>query len=297
MDIIGQLAALGTALSWTLVGIFLGKSSPRIGSFSANFLKLIFGFVFLSIAALLTRGIMLPIDANAKNWIYLLLSGAVGFFIGDYFMLKAYIEIGVRVSMLMMATSPPLTALLEYIIFDEYISLKSILGMMLTIFGISIVILSKDVSDEKIKVKYSFKGLLFAFIGAFGQAIGLILSKVGIENLNVFAATQIRIIGGFLSFLIFAIFSGGFYELRNAFKDKQAIGYTALGAFFGPFVGVSLSLVSLKYITAGISSTITSITPITIIPFSIKIFNEKISFREIVGAGISVLGVAILFIN
>jgi EamA-like transporter family. len=155
----------------------LGKASPRIGSFSTNFLKLIFGFIFLSAAALLTRGLMFPVDANSKNWIYLILSGAVGFFIGDYFMLKAYIEIGVRVSMLMMATSPPLTALLEFILFHESISLKSILGMMLTILGISIVILSKDVSNEKIKIKYSFKGLLFAFIGAFGQAIGLILSK------------------------------------------------------------------------------------------------------------------------
>ncbi len=297
MDIIGQLSALGTALSWTLVGIFLGKSSPRIGSFSTNFLKLIFGFAFLSIATLITRGIILPIDASLKNWVYLMLSGFVGFFIGDFFMLKAYIEIGVRVSMLMMATSPPLTALLEYILFGEYISIKDFFGMMLTLLGISIVILSKDVNDEKMKVKYSIKGLLFAFIGAFGQAFGLILSKVGIEGLNVFAATQIRIIGGFLSFIIFAIFSGGFIQLKNAFKDKQAIRYTALGAFFGPFIGVSLSLVSLKYITAGISSTITSITPITIIPFSKRIFNEKISSREIIGAIISVLGVAILFIN
>ncbi|MBC7196606.1 MAG: DMT family transporter [Deferribacterales bacterium] len=296
MGIIGQLSALGTALSWTLVGIFLGKASPRIGSFSTNFFKLLFGFLFLSITAFITRGIMFPVDANLKNWIYLIISGFVGFFIGDYFMLKAYIEVGVRISMLMMATSPPLTALLEYLLFKESISLRSFFGMVITLLGIAIVILSKDDDVDKMRVKYSFRGLMFAFIGAFGQAGGLILSKVGIEGLNILAATQIRIIGGFLSFLIFAIFTGGFLELKKSLTDKPAIGYTALGAFFGPFIGVSLSLVSLKYITAGISSTITSITPITIIPFSIKIFNEKISFKEILGAIISVFGVALLFV-
>ena len=52
------------------------------------------------------------------------------------------------------------------------------------------------------------------------------------------------------------------------------------GSIFGPFIGVSLSLLSLQYTSAGISSTITSITPVMIIPFSVLIFKEKVKLKN-----------------
>ena len=84
--------------------------------------------------------------------------------------------------------------------------------------------------------------------------------------------------------------------MKIAFRNKKAMGAITIGSLFGPFIGVTLSLLSLKYTSAGISSTITSIMPVTIIPFSILIFKEKVKPKEILGAIISVIGVGILFI-
>ena len=293
---IGELAALATAFSWTLVGIFFGKASSRIGSLSVNFIKLVFGFVFLTVTALLTRGVPFPTDASVHNWTWLTVSGIIGFFIGDFFMLKAYIEVGVRISLLMMATSPPMAALLGYFLLGERLSLSGVIGMMITIMGIVIVVMSRDRSGQGVRMKYSPRGLFFAFMGALGQATGLICSKIGLLDYNTFAATQIRIIAGFISFVIFVTVMGRWGELKLAIKDREAIKYTMLGSFFGPFLGVSMSLVALRYTTAGIASTITSITPITIIPFSILLFKEKVKPSEIFGAIVSVAGVAILLL-
>ncbi len=293
---IGELAALATAFSWTLVGIFFGKASSRIGSLSVNFIKLVFGFVFLTVTALLTRGVPFPTDASVHNWTWLTVSGIIGFFIGDFFMLKAYIEVGVRISLLMMATSPPMAALLGYFLLGERLSLSGVIGMMITIMGIVIVVMSRDRSGQGVRMKYSPRGLFFAFMGALGQATGLIFSKIGLLDYNTFAATQIRIIAGFISFVIFVTVMGRWGELKLAIKDREAIKYTMLGSFFGPFLGVSMSLVALRYTTAGIASTITSITPITIIPFSILLFKEKVKPSEIFGAIVSVAGVAILLL-
>lgn len=168
--------------------------------------------------------------------------------------------------------------------------------MAITIIGIAIVILSKDRDEKKVRVNYSFKGLLYAFLGALGQSLGLILSKVGMGDYNPLAATQIRIIAGFISFTVLFIVLNKFGELKLAIKDKKAMKTIAIGSFFGPFVGVTLSLLSLQYTSAGISSTITAITPVTIIPFSIIIFKEKIMTKEILGAIVSVIGVGILFL-
>lgn len=293
---IGELAALATAFSWTLVGIFFGKASSKIGSLSVNFIKLVFGFAFLTVTALITRGVPFPTDASLHNWTWLTVSGIIGFFIGDYFMLKAYIEVGVRISLLMMATSPPMAALLGYFLLGEKLSISGLIGMMVTIMGIVIVVMSRDRSGQGVRMKYSPRGLFFAFMGALGQATGLIFSKIGLLDYNTFAATQIRIIAGFISFVIFVTVMGRWGELKLAIKDREAIKNTMLGSFFGPFLGVSMSLVALRYTTAGIASTITSITPITIIPFSIFLFKEKVKPSEIFGAIVSVAGVAILLL-
>ena len=126
--------------------------------------------------------------------------------------------------------------------------------------------------------------------------MGSIFSKVGMDGYNAFAATQIRIIAGFIAFMVLFLFLNRWSDLKVAVKDKRAMFLIACGAVLGPFLGVSFQLISLQYTTAGISATIISIMPIIIIPFSIIIYKEKISAKEILGAMLSVIGVGVLFL-
>lgn len=293
---IGELAALATAICWSLSATFFEMSGKKVGSLAVNYIRLITGFILICLFTLFTRGYLLPIDANSKNWIFLSISGLIGFFIGDLFLFQSYLELGSRVSMLIMASSPPITALLGFIVFGEKLSFLNMLGMIITLLGIAIVILSRADEDNKVKVNYSIKGLSYAFLGALGQAVGLIFSKLGMGSYNPFAATQIRIIAGFIGFTVLILYSKKLEDIKKAFKDKKALITITIGSIFGPFVVVGLSLLSLQHTTAGISSTITSITPVTIIPLSIYVFKEKIKVKEIMGAIITVIGVAILFL-
>lgn len=293
---IGELAALGTAICWNIVGISFESAGKRVGSLAVNYIRLVLGFIFISIYVYFTRGLMFPVDASSSNWLFLSISGLIGFFIGDLFLFQSYLEIGVRISSLIMATSPPITALLGFIFLNEKISSKGIIGMIITLIGISIVILSKDQDEGKLKINHSIKGIFFAILGSFGQSLGLVFSKLGMGEYNFLAATQIRIIAGFISFTLLFVVLKKFKDVKVALKDKEAMKSITIGSFFGPFIGVSLSLFSLKYTTAGISSTISAITPVTIIPFSILIFKEKIKPKEILGAILSVIGVGILFV-
>lgn len=129
--------------------IFFESAGKRVGSLSVNFIRLVFGFSFLSIFTYFSRGYLLPVDATVQNWTWLSISGLIGFFLGDLFLFQAYIEIGTRISMLILATSPPMTALLGYIFMDERISPLGLLGMLITILGVGLVILGKDAEGEK----------------------------------------------------------------------------------------------------------------------------------------------------
>jgi len=293
----GEIAALMTAFCWTIMGLFFELAGKKVGSLTVNFIRLIFGFIFLSIFTYFTRGYLLPTDATGYNWLWLGLSGIAGFFLGDIFLFQAYLEIGTRISMLILAASPPITTLLGFIFLGEKILPIGILGMTITILGIALVILSRDGEESKLKISHSIKGIVYALLGAIGQATGSVLSKVGMGDYNPFAATQIRIIVSFISFFLLFLYLNKWEDLKKAFKDKKSILYIALGSVFGPFIGVSLQLISLQYTTAGISATIIAIMPVIIIPFSIIIFKEKVTFREILGAVISVAGIGILFLK
>lgn len=293
---IGEIAALITALCWTLNAIAFESAGKKVGSLSVNYIRLFIAFLLLSICSFVTRGIALPVDATAHTWFWLLISGLIGFVLGDLFLFQAYVEIGSRISLLIMSAAPPITALAGFLIMGEKISPLGLLGMFITMAGICLVILSRNPAEKKVQFNRPVRGLIYACIGALGQAFGLIFSKFGMGTYNAFAATQIRIIAAFIGFTVIITMKNKWPEIRAAFKDRKAIGEITLGAIFGPFIGVTFSLLAVRYTETGIVSSISSISPVIIIPASIMIFKEKVLPKEILGAFISLVGVILLFL-
>lgn len=169
--------------------------------------------------------------------------------------------------------------------------------MMLTISGISLAIFNRNKEDGKLKLKLSLKGLLFAFFGALGQALGLVISKLGMKDYDPFAATQIRIIAGIFGFVILVTLMKRWPGVISALKHKQGMMGISIGSFFGPFLGVSFSLLAIKHTQTGIASTIMALVPILIIPPAVLIYKQRITVVEIIGVCISFSGVALLFIR
>ena len=293
---IGEFAALLTAFFWTVTALSFETASFKIGSVAVNILRLFIGLAFLSIFTLIKRGFILPIDASLENWIWLTMSGLVGFVFGDLFLFKSYTMIGSRFSMLIMTLVPPITALLSFIILKERLTLFHYLGMTMTFSGISLAIFSRNGRGEKLTLKLSSKGLLYAFGGALGQALGLVLSKYGLKDYDPFAATQIRIIAGILGFVILVSILRRWSSVIKATKNKEGMLFTTIGSFFGPFLGVSFSLVAVKFTEAGIASTIMALVPVFIILPAVILYKQKVTVPEILGAIISVGGVALFFI-
>lgn len=293
---IGEIAALITAICWALNGIAFESAGKKIGSLSLSYIRLYIAFVLLCITAYFMRGIALPLDADLNNWIWLSLSGIIGFVLGDIFLFQAYIEIGSRISLLIMSAAPPLTALISFFILGERISALGLLGIFITMIGIGLVILSKNQVGNKVEFNRPVKGLIYASIGALGQALGLIFSKKGMGTYDPLAATQIRIIAAALVLTLLITKNKKWPEILESMKNKSAMPALVAGSIFGPFVGVAFSLLAVKYTATGIVSSISSISPILVIPASIYIFKEKVTPKEILGAVVSIAGVILLFL-
>ena len=198
--------------------------------------------------------------------------------------------------MLIMTLVPPITTFFSWIILGEKLKLFHFLGMTLTFSGIAMAIFSRNGKGEKLSLKLAPKGILFALGGAVGQALGLVLSKLGLGDYDPFAATQIRVIAGIIGFALLSTVLSRWKQILFATRDKSGMVAISLGAFFGPFLGVSFSLIAVKYTEAGIASTIMALVPVFIIAPAVILYKEKVTLTEIIGAVISVCGVAVFFL-
>jgi drug/metabolite transporter (DMT)-like permease len=275
-----------------------------VGATPVNIIRLTCAVIFFGIFLFFKHGYILPVDFPAHAWFYLSLSGIIGFFLGDIFLFKALVEIGPRVTMLIFSLSAPVTALIGWIFLKEIYIFHQWVGMMVTLAGVSIVIFEKNqkvsTSSNLTIRNISFKGILYSIGAMLGQALGYTLSKTGMQTdsgyLDAFAATQIRAIAAFICFLVFFTVTGKWGNVNIAIRDKKAVLFVAAGSAIGPFLGVSLSLFVLHYLTTGVASTFLSLVPIFIIPFSIFLHKEHVSIRASVGAIIAVFGIYLLML-
>ena len=105
-----------------------------------------------------------PRYADGSTWTWLLLSGVVGYVIGDYCLMQGYIHIGSRFGQLFMTLSAPTAAITGRLLLGEQMRPIAILGMVITLSGIALSILSKGDPSEHhaLKFKLPAKGIFYA---------------------------------------------------------------------------------------------------------------------------------------
>lgn len=310
MQHLGEIISLVVAMSWTVTALFADRASHRLGSMTANVIRLVLASVFLAVILWIGVGHPYPVYADGKAWAWLAASALVGYVFGDYCLFNCYLSIGARFGQLFMTLAPPMAAIAGWAILGESLSWKSALAMLVTLSGIAISILAKG-DGHKVRLTLPLKGILLGLGAGLGQGVGLVLSKVGMEHyasivpadapssmgtLLPFASTMIRAIVGGAGFLVLMALQRKTGELVAATHDKKGLGYALIMTLFGPVLGVSLSLMAVRYTSAGIASTLMALTPVFILlPYAL-IYHQRIKFRELLGVAVSMTGVALFFL-
>ena len=322
---IGELIALGVAVSWTFTALFAEVGSKRMGSLPFNTVRMTLSLLFLVATIWLTMGTPYPRYADGATWLWLLLSGVMGYVIGDYCLMQGYIYIGSRFGQLFMTLSAPTAAITGLIFLGETMRPQAIIGMLVTLGGMSILSRSDGTDRHAVRFNLPPKGIFYAAMAGICQGFGLVLSKVGLSHYDAslaavgitgdvvpvgaviplpisismsFAATLIRAYIGLAGFfLVLVLFNkDGLQQLNHAIHDRKAMWCVLGSTIFGPFIGVSASLLATLYTSAGIAQTIFALTPILIIAPAAILFHQRVTVREVIGAVVSVCGVCLFFI-
>ena len=306
MTYIGELISIGVAFSWTATALLSEFGSKRLGNLTLNVLRMGLALVFSLVLFMIVIGNPLPPGASAEAAGWMLLSGVVGYVIGDFCLFQCYIIIGSRYGQLFMTLAPLAAALMAWITLCQQMTGMSILAMLITLAGIGISVLGRG-EHHKVGLKLPLNGVLFAIGAAMCQGIGLVLSKIGMDHYEAtanmpdwlvpFSANFYRCVAGIIGFTLLLYFRKGLDPLREAMHDKKGLAVAMATTVFGPFVGVGFSLMAVQYTAAGIASTLMAMTPIIILLPSYWLFHQKITWRAGAGAVISVVGVSLFFLG
>lgn len=309
MQYLGEIISLAVAVSWTVTALFAEIGSKRLGSLQMNVIRMLLSLLMLGATLWYFTGSPYPLYADGKAWFWLSMSGFVGYLLGDYCLFNSYIWIGSRFGQLFMTLAPPTAAIAGWLMLGETLSWNALLGMLVTLTGIGISVLNKGTS-HKLSLKLPLKGVLFGIGAGVGQGVGLVLSKVGMNHYEMsipsdetlvadllpFASTFIRAVTGAVGFLLVMGIQKQFHTLATSVHDRKGMNAAFWATITGPFIGVSLSLMAVQYTEAGVASTLMALTPVFIIWPSYFFFKQHVTFKEIVGACISVVGVSLFFI-
>ena len=296
MNYIGEIAALATAFCWSITSYAFTNASRRVGALQVNIDRMVLASIML-ISIVGIFGISLSLTFN--QILNLTISGILGLVLGDSFLFKSFQLIGARLGIIIMAAVPVLSAILAFFFLNEIISLLGMFGMLLTIAGILIVVLERKNPSEN-KTSISKIGIFYGFLGALGQASGLIFAKFAFQGgeLNGFAASFIRL---FSASIIILPLASILRRYKNPFgiypKDSYSTKVILIGTIFGPVLGITLSLVAIEYAKVGIASTLMATMPIIMLPISRFYFKEKLVWKAIVGAFVAVAGTAVIFLR
>lgn len=268
MQHLGEIISLAVAVSWTATALFADTASRRLGPLHLNLIRMALSLIMLAILLWCVAGYPFPQYADGKTWLWLSVSGVVGYVLGDICLFNSYVLIGSRYGQLFMTIAPPIAGIAGWLFMGEIMS-----------------------------------------AGA-GQGLGLVLSKIGMEHYQSvipsdcaesfrailsFSGTFIRATAGLLCFFIIVLFRRSLREAVHSLSDKKGMSCAVLTTFFGPFLGVSLSLMAVQKAEAGIASTLMALTPVLIIvPYSI-IHHQKISLKEVIGTAVTMTGIALFF--
>ena len=293
----GELAAIGTAVMWSLTAVFFSYSGRRVGSEVVNRSRLLFAFLFLAISHLLLEGSLFPMHVEGFRWFWFTVSSILGLVLGDTFLFQAYVLIGPRLSMLLMATVPIYSVIFGWLLFNETVVGLEMAGILLAVAGVGWVVTEKQAGKTVVENKQYKAGIFFGLLGALGQVANLVTARYGlVGGFPSISATIIRILVAIVVMWGYALLRGKVRYTFSKWRDRKAFPAMVGGAFVGPFLGIWLSLIAIQLTRLGIASTLMALPPVLLIPIEYFVYKKPISLRGMVGTAVAIAGVALIFL-
>lgn len=294
-----MLPALLTAFLFAGSGICGQRSAMALGPLRANAIRLGLAVVLLGAATAL----LAPVPFHSPALPLLLLSGLVGFGVGDIALFLAYPRLGARLTLLInLCLAPVFGAAGEWLLLDTRPTARQGWSCLVILLGVVIALGSRARAPLSAGLRFRL-GLLAAVTAGAGQGIGAVLTRMA-KARAAFAGDHfigiseawVRSLPGFALALVAAWLWSRHPKgaVLGSRIQRSSLAWVVGAALFGPVLGVSCFQWALGQTTSAVVLSITATTPILVIPLAAYVDGDKPSALAVLGAVIAVTGVILV---
>lgn len=300
----GEFAALSASSVWAMASLIFSRLGRVMTALALNWLKCLLALLLMWVALFLLEGRFWPEALSWGETGALAVSGLVGLTLGDTLFFQALQRLGARRTLLLSAMAPPMTAVMAVPVLGEPIGVGLVVGMGLTLGGVVWVILERHGGGEDLGMAGADgrmtaemrAGIGLAIGAAFCQAVGNVLTKWGGAEISALEISIVRLVFGVMGLTILMGVLGQFLMTMKVLQEPKRLGLLFVATFLGSFMGIWLMNAGLRYTDVGVASTLSSTSPIFVLPLAYFFDGERLTIRSILGALVAVLGVAVLFL-
>ncbi|MDM9623510.1 DMT family transporter [Rhizobium sp. S96] len=304
---VSEALALSSAVCIALSSMFISELNGRVPLMRLARWQVTAGFAITAGVATITGG-----WATLGLWQVgnLAASGVFGIALASTTYFAAIYTAGPRLTALLFSLTSPFALIMGYLAFGETISATQAVGVALILAGIVIAIGVRrrrppamiPIADaepiESVPASGpspSLLGISLGVLTAFGQALGSLLARPAMASgVDPFAAMAVRSSLAVLFFWALLALPKIRRELTAFRKADLSIAVTA--AFFGTALGMSLLMAALRTGNVGIVSTLSSMTPVVILPMVWLRSGQMPRVHAWCGAGLAIVGTALISI-
>ncbi len=283
---LGEILSLLCALLWAFAVICYRQAGDHMPASTMNLFKISLTMLLMIPTVMLTEGATPP-DMPLSQWGLLLFSGLVGIMLADLFYLRALQLIGAGLTGLTGSLYSPFVVLLSFFYLGERLNAWQLMGMGLVMVGVLVI----SYRRKSMTIEHPpIKGFVFAALGVFFTALGIVIIKPISNDIPFFWIITIRTIGGLTAMVLFNVLMKKSLNVLKVFSSKGKYWLIA-GAFLGQYLSTMVWVAGYKYTSASVASILNETASVFILFLGWLILKEQINKRKIIGATISIFGV------
>lgn len=299
----GEIMAIAAAMIFSWTSVLFTTAGRRLGVTLVNLLRLPGATICLALAHLILTGHLWPQNLAPMDQFWIGLSGVIGLAIGDSALFRAFITIGPRRSMTLMALSPVVTVVIAWSALGEHLGPWALVGILTVIAGVMIASLGRDNGSGQfgsIPPKVLRTGLLLALVASVGQGLGSVFAKMGMSGgagVDPLGATLVRLCWATVGYWVVVLPKQNIPQLVLKLKDRRGSSALVGAILMGPFISVWISLIAIKNTEAGIAQVLLGMVPIFVVAPAWIVYRDRPTVISLLGVLVAVGGGALIFLR
>lgn len=288
---LSEILAIAAATCIAASGMLIAELTGRVHVLRLARWQLTAAFLMTAAASLVLGGWR---SLTAMELGYLAASSLFGIVIASTTYFATIYAIGPRRTALLFSLTSPFALALGYVALGETIGLRQGAGIVLVLAGIVMAIGLPGRSSPDAGDKASWIGITLGIVTALGQALGSLFARPAMAaGVEPFTAMAVRAGLGAIFFTALALLPLPAWKRPYVF-DPKTLSIAVIGAFLGTGLGMSLLMAALAHGNVGIVSTLSSMTPVVILPMVWARTGKTPAAMAWAGAGLAVAGTALI---